>query len=100
MTSGTAIASSSSTLSAPSKPTIRDTRAIAARGRMALNRGRGRAQGRGSRGGVVLVAKIGIDNATIDEIQLRTSHTLISLANGRLPLMNGSYWRMGGTRTL
>jgi hypothetical protein len=37
---------------------------------MALNRGRGRAQGRGSRGGVVLVAKIGIDNATINEIQL------------------------------
>jgi len=34
----------------------------------------------------------------------RTSHTLISLANGtsrtliNLPLMNGLYWRMGGTR--
>jgi len=40
---GTTIASGFGTLSAPSKPTIRDTRAIAARGRMALNRGRGRA---------------------------------------------------------
>jgi hypothetical protein len=49
--SGTIIASSSSTSSAPSKPTIRDTRAVAARGRMALNRGRGRARGRGLRGG-------------------------------------------------
>ena len=68
MTSGTAIALGSSTSSAPGEPTIRDTRAAAARGRMALNRGRGRAQGRGLRGGVVLVAKIGIDNATIDEI--------------------------------
>jgi hypothetical protein len=37
---------------------------------MALNRGRGRTQGRGLRGGMVLVAKIGIDNATINEIQL------------------------------
>jgi hypothetical protein len=35
---------------------------------MALNRGRGRAQGRGSRGGMVLIAKIGIDDATIDKI--------------------------------
>ena len=68
MTSGTAIASSSGTSSAPGELTIRDTRAAAARGRMALNRGRGRAQGRGLRGGVVLVAKIGINNATIDEI--------------------------------
>jgi hypothetical protein len=66
----TAIALGSSTSSAPSKPTIRDTRAAAARGRMALNRGRGRAQSKGSREGVVLVAKIGIDDATIDEIQL------------------------------
>jgi hypothetical protein len=41
MMSGIAIASSSSTLSAPSKSTIRDTRAAAARGRIALNRGRG-----------------------------------------------------------
>jgi hypothetical protein len=41
--SGTAIALDSSTLSAPGKPTIRDTRAAAARGRIALNRGRGRA---------------------------------------------------------
>ena len=68
MTSGTTIASGSGTSSAPGEPTIRDTRAAAARGRMALNRGRGRAQGRGSRGGMVLVAKIGIDDATIDEI--------------------------------
>ena len=45
VTSGTTIASSSSTSSAPSKPTIKDTRAAAARGRMALNRGRG---GRGT----------------------------------------------------
>jgi len=51
VTSGTTIASSSSTSSAPSKPTIKDTRAAAARGRMALNRGRGRARGRGLRGG-------------------------------------------------
>jgi len=43
--SGTAIALGSSTSSAPSKPTIRDIRAAAARGRMALNRGRG---GRGT----------------------------------------------------
>jgi hypothetical protein len=64
----TAIALGFSTSSAPSKPTIRDTRAAAARGRMALNRGR--AQSKGSREGVVLVAKIGIDDATIDEIQL------------------------------
>jgi hypothetical protein len=70
VTSGTTIALGSSTSSAPSKPTIRDTRAAAARGRTALNRGRGRAQGRGLRGGMVLIAKIGIDNATIDEIQL------------------------------
>jgi hypothetical protein len=70
VTLGTAIASGSSISSAPSEPTIRDTRAAAARGRMALNRGRGRAQGRGLRGVVVLVAEIGIDNATIDEIQL------------------------------
>jgi len=41
VTSGTAIASSSSTSSALGKPTIKDTRAAAARGRMALNRGRG-----------------------------------------------------------
>ena len=46
MTSGTAIASSSSTSSALGKPTIKDMRAIAARGKMALNRGRG---GRGTR---------------------------------------------------
>jgi hypothetical protein len=85
---GTAIASSSSTSSAPGKLTIRDTRAVVARGRIALNRGRGRAQGRGSRGGIVLVAKIGIDDATIDKIQLPN-----------LPLMNGSYWRIGGTRS-
>ena len=45
MISGTAIALGSSTSSAPSKPTIRDIRAAAARGRMALNRGRG---GRGT----------------------------------------------------
>jgi len=51
VTSGTAIASGSSTSSTPGKPTIRDTRAAVVRGRMALNRGRGRAQGRGSRGG-------------------------------------------------
>ena len=51
MTSGTAIALGSGTSSAPGKPIIRDTRAAAARGRMALNRGRGRAQGRGLRGG-------------------------------------------------
>jgi len=70
VTSGTVIALGSSTSSALGEPTIRDTRAAAARGRMALNRGRGRAQGRGSRGGMVLVAKIGIDDATIDEIQL------------------------------
>jgi hypothetical protein len=70
VTSRTAVASGFGTSSAPGKPTIRDTRAAAARGRMALNRGRGRAQGRGSRGGMVLVAKIGIDDATIDEIQL------------------------------
>jgi hypothetical protein len=70
VTSGTAIASGSGTSSASGEPTIRGAGAIAARGRMALNRGRGRAQGRGSRGSVVLVAKIGIDNATIDEIQL------------------------------
>ena len=37
---------------------------------MVLNRGRERARGRGSRGGVVLVVKIGIGDATIDEIQL------------------------------
>jgi hypothetical protein len=66
----TAIALGSSTSSAPSEPTIRDTRAVIARGRMALNRGRGSAQSRGLREGVVLVAKIGINNATIDEIQL------------------------------
>jgi len=41
VTSGTAIASGSSTSSALSKPTIKDTRATAARGRMAPNRGRG-----------------------------------------------------------
>jgi len=43
VTSGTAIASGSSTSSAPGKPTSRDIRAAAARGRMALNRERGRA---------------------------------------------------------
>jgi hypothetical protein len=43
MTSRTAIASSFSTLSAPGKLIIRDIRATAARGRMALNKGRGRA---------------------------------------------------------
>ena len=83
MTSGTAIASSSGTSSAPGKLTIRDTRAAAARGRMALNRGRGRAQGRGLRGAIVLIANIGIDNATIDEIQLPN-----------LPYANG-HWLMG-----
>jgi hypothetical protein len=41
--SGTAIASSSNTSSASSKLIIKDTRAIVARGRIALNRGRGRA---------------------------------------------------------
>ena len=82
MTSGTAIALGSGTSSAPGKPTIRDTRAAVARGRMALNRGRGRAQGRGSRG-MVLIAKIGIDDATIDEIQLPN-----------LPYANG-HWLMG-----
>ena len=46
VTSGTAIASGSSTSSALGEPTIKDTRAAAARGRMALNRGRG---GRGTR---------------------------------------------------
>ena len=50
VTSGTAIASSSSTLGAPGKLTIRDTRAAAARGRLALDRGRGGGKGRGSRG--------------------------------------------------
>jgi hypothetical protein len=40
---GTTIASGSSTSSAPGKPTIRDTRVAAARGKIALNRGRGRA---------------------------------------------------------
>ena len=65
---GTAIALGSGTSSAPGEPTIRDTRAVVARGRVALNRGRGRAQGRRLRGGIVLVAKIGINSATIDEI--------------------------------
>jgi hypothetical protein len=46
VTSGTAIASGSGTSSALGEPTIKDTRAAAARGRMALNRGRG---GRGTR---------------------------------------------------
>jgi len=41
--SGTAIALGSSTSSVPGKLTIRDIRAVAARGRIALNRGRGRA---------------------------------------------------------
>jgi hypothetical protein len=41
MTSGTAIASSSSTSSALGKPTIKNIRAIAARGRIILNKGRG-----------------------------------------------------------
>ena len=41
VTSGTAIASSFSTLSALGKPTIKDMRAIAARGRIILNKGRG-----------------------------------------------------------
>jgi hypothetical protein len=49
--SGTIIALSSSTSSVFGKLIIRDTRAIAARGRIALNRGRGRARGRGLRGG-------------------------------------------------
>ena len=44
VTSGTAIASSSSTLGAPGKLTIRDTRAAAARGKLALDRGRGGGQ--------------------------------------------------------
>ena len=70
MTLGTAIALGSGTSSATGELIIRDTRAVAAKGRMALNKGRGRAQGRGSKGGIVLVAKIGIDDATIDEIQL------------------------------
>ena len=43
VTSGTAIASGSGTSSALGKLTIKDTRAAAARGRIALNRGRGRA---------------------------------------------------------
>jgi len=43
MISGITIALSSNTSSAPGKPTIKDTRATAARGKMALNRGRGRA---------------------------------------------------------
>jgi len=43
VTSGTAIALGFSTSSAPGEPTIRDIRATAARGRIALNRGRGRA---------------------------------------------------------
>ena len=46
VTSGTAIASGSGTSSALGEPIIKDTRAAAARGRMALNRGRG---GRGTR---------------------------------------------------
>jgi hypothetical protein len=46
VTSGTAIASGSGTSSALGEPTIKDTRAAAARGRMVLNRGRG---GRGTR---------------------------------------------------
>ena len=50
VTSGTAIASSSSTLSALGKPIIRDTSATAARGRLALDRGRGGGKGRGLRG--------------------------------------------------
>jgi len=41
--SGNTIALDSSTSSAPGELIIRDTRAVAARGRMALNRGRGRA---------------------------------------------------------
>jgi len=51
VTSGTAIASSSGTSGAPGEPIIRDTRAAAARGRLALDRGRGGGRGRGSRGG-------------------------------------------------
>jgi hypothetical protein len=43
MISRTTIALGSSTSSVPSKLTIRDTRAAAARGRMELSRGRGRA---------------------------------------------------------
>jgi len=50
VTSGTAIASSSSTSSALGKPTIRDTRAAAARGKLALDKGRGGGKGRGLRG--------------------------------------------------
>ena len=51
VTSGTAIALGSSTSGAPGEPTIRDTRAAAARGRLALDRGRGGGRGRGLRGG-------------------------------------------------
>ena len=50
VTSGTAIALGSSTSGAPGEPTIRDTRAAAARGRLALDRGRGGGKGRGLRG--------------------------------------------------
>ena len=48
--SGTIIALGSRTsraLGAPGEPTVRDTRAAAARGRKALNRGRGGPRGRG-----------------------------------------------------
>jgi len=88
---GTAIAlgSSTLTLSAPSKPIIRDTRAAAARGRMALNRGRG----------VVLVARILLIIILV-KYSSRTSYMLISLANRTsrtlmiLLLANGSFWEV------
>jgi len=90
VTSGTAIASGSSTSSAPGKPTIRDTRAAAARGRMALNRGRR---------GVVLVARILLIIILV-KYSSRTSYMLISLANRtsrtlmNLLLANGSFWEV------
>jgi len=88
---GTAIAlgSSTLTLSAPSKPIIRDTRAAAARGSMALNRGRG----------VVLVARILLIIILV-KYSSRTSYMLISLANRTsrtlmiLLLANGSFWEV------
>jgi hypothetical protein len=89
---GTAIALgfSTLTLSAPSKPIIRDTRAAAARGRMALNRGRR---------GVVLVARILLIIILV-KYSSRTSYMLISLANRtsrtlmNLLLANGSFWEV------
>ena len=51
VTSGTAIALGFGTLGALGELTIKDTRAAAARGRLALDRGRGGGRGRGLRGG-------------------------------------------------